>query len=286
MAANQLTELVIMPGQDYKDICNAVRAKTGKAGDLVSGDLPRAINSIETNSGIDTSDGTATENDIAYGKIAYVDGEQVIGNIPDETYIDTNANVEWDTRNKKLTLYSYPTERVIIGTERVYIEDGEKYIDVDYAELSCQGSYLGDATVNDVKNGITFTSQNGLKLTGQLTESSAAPENFNEFLVGTYTPTSDATATVGLKHSLGQKPNFYYIYAKTNSSLGDNYLTSATGIQLFGSGQVSCNYDVGDSNRSMTSTFYTNNTYFNLQNSSLKYKAGITYVWMVGIIKT
>jgi hypothetical protein len=29
MAANDLSELVIMPGKDYIDICNAVRSKTG-----------------------------------------------------------------------------------------------------------------------------------------------------------------------------------------------------------------------------------------------------------------
>ena len=285
MAAKDLSELVIMPGQDYIDICNAVRAKTGQVNDLVSGELPQAINSIQSNSGTDTSDGTAVENDIAYGKIAYVNGEQIIGNIPCEPYIDVNANIDWDTKNNKLTLYSYPEERVIIGTERTYIEDGEEYEDIDYTELSCSGQSLGNATIDDVKQGVTFTSQNGLKLIGNLQlESSGIPSNFIAYNTGSRIFSSDSSATTGLRHELEQKPNFYCIYAKTDQVLEDEYLTSAIGIQLFGSGQVSCNYNINGENTSMTSTFYTNTNYFNLQNASLKYKAGITYEWMVGVI--
>ena len=285
MAASDLTELVIMPGQDYINICNAVRAKTGKTSDLVSGELSQEINSIESSSGTDTSDGDAVENDIAFGKIAYVNGEQIIGNIPCESYIDVNANIEWDTKNKKITLYSYPEERVIIGTERTYIEDGEEYEDIDYTELSCSGQSLGNATIDDVKQGVTFTSQNGLKLIGNLQlESSGIPSNFIAYNTGSRIFSSDSSATTGLRHELEQKPNFYCIYAKTDQVLEDEYLTSAIGIQLFGSGQVSCNYNINGENTSMTSTFYTNTNYFNLQNASLKYKAGITYEWMVGVI--
>lgn len=285
MAVNDLTELVIMPGQDYINICNAVRAKTGKTSDLVSGELSQEINSIESNSGIDTSDGNAVENDIAYGKIAYVNGEQIIGNIPCESYIDVNANIDWDTKNKKITLYSYPEERVIMGTKRTYIEDGEEYEDIDYAELSCSGQFLGNATIDDVKQGITFTSQNGLKLTGNLQlESNGIPNNFIIYNTGTRIFPSDSLATIGLKHELEQKPNFYCIYAKTDQVLEDGYLTSAIGIQLSGNGQVSCNYNTNGENASMISTFYANTNYFNLQNANLKYKAGITYEWMAGII--
>ena len=116
MAANDLSELVIMPGKDYIDICNAVRSKTGQSGDLVSGELPMAIQSIVSNSGIDTSQGTAVENDIAQGAVAFVKDKQVVGNIPFEPYIDTNASIDWDETNKKITLYSYPKNRIIIGT--------------------------------------------------------------------------------------------------------------------------------------------------------------------------
>ena len=72
-----LTEMVIMPGEDYQAICDSVRAKTGRTELLKSGEVAPAINGIENNTGVDTSDGTAEENDIAYGKIAYVNGERI-----------------------------------------------------------------------------------------------------------------------------------------------------------------------------------------------------------------
>ena len=160
-----LTEMVIMPGEDYQAICDSVRAKTGGTELLKSGEVAPAIDGIEINTGIDTSDGTAVANDIAYGKTAYVNGEKIIGNIPVDSYIDTNAQTYWDSSTKRFNLYSFPEERVIIGTKY----SNEEQMD-DMVDLYCPGSKLGNAAAKDVIQGKTFTSENGMKITGTIPE--------------------------------------------------------------------------------------------------------------------
>lgn len=43
-----LTDCILMPGIDYQNICNAIRAKTGKTDLIKSGDMASEIGSIET----------------------------------------------------------------------------------------------------------------------------------------------------------------------------------------------------------------------------------------------
>lgn len=231
-----LTEMVIMPGEDYQAICDSVRAKTGGTELLKSGEVAPAIDGIEINTGIDTSDGTAVANDIAYGKTAYVNGEKIIGNIPVESYVDTSALTWWDSRNKRLNLYSYPEERVIIGSEYTYEYEGETYIDTDYVDLYCSGEKLGNATVEDVRQGVTFTSQNGLKLTGVMTsdsnsgsDSTNSTNPYSKVDSFTWTPETDVTlsSVPTLSHSLGVKPDGYFIVSE---NFGDEWKSSSDGI--------------------------------------------------------
>ena len=217
-----LTEMVIMPGEDYQAICDSVRAKTGGTKLLKSGEVAPAIDGIENNTGVDTSDATAEENDIAYGKTAYVNGEKITGNIPVEAYIDTSALTQWDSTNKKLNLYSYPSERIIIGSSYN-----------DFVDLYCSGENLGNATVEDVKEGVTFTSKNGLKLTGVMTSDSNSDSNstnpYSKVDSFTWTPETDVTlsSVPTLSHSLGIKPDGYFIVSE---NFGDDWKSSSDGI--------------------------------------------------------
>ena len=277
-----LTEMVIMPGEDYQAICDSVRAKTGGTELLKSGEVAPAIDGIEINTGTDTSDGTAEENDIAYGKIAYVNGERIEGNIPVESYIDTNAEIWWDSNNQRFNLYSSPVERVIVGSEHKEEADGEEYYYTDIVDLYCPGEELGNATVGDVAQGKTFTSENGVKLTG--TYKNSIPI-FQAYKTGTYSPSEDTSCGSGVYHGLGIKPNFYCIYCKESDALGSGYLNFAMGIQITGSGQAIYHYiDSQNWQVAATSTFFASTTYFNLQSGSVNYKGGYTYNWIIGVI--
>ena len=227
-----LTEMVIMPGEDYQAICDSVRAKTGGTELLKSGEVAPAIDGIKISAGIDTSDGTAEENDIAQGKIAYVNGERIEGNIPVDSYIDVNAQIWWDQRNNRLNLYSLPDERIIIGSSYRYEEGDDVYYYNDYADLYCPGEVLGDATVEDVRQGVTFTSQNGLKLTGKYVASNtpggsvSSDSPYSAVVTFQWSPTTNTAinSTPKLTHSLGVIPDGYYIVCE---NFGDDWETSA-----------------------------------------------------------
>ena len=104
--------------------------------------------------GLDTSDATATANDIAKDKTAYVGGEKVTGSLRLANSLTfSSAVASWDSQNSELMLSGTNPIRCIVsakGTSKMY----------------CTGDKLGDAAASDVAEGKTFTSSAGLKVTG------------------------------------------------------------------------------------------------------------------------
>lgn len=127
--------------------------------------------------GILTSDANADANSIESGKSAYVNGKKIEGTLTGENDIKaTTKNTELSSTPITIPGYGQSTLPVLKHTIEVSLADTSKPVllkgdikkTVVYNEA---GSIYGDAKASDVRVGKTFTSSNGVKITGTLVTS-------------------------------------------------------------------------------------------------------------------
>ena len=158
-----LTDMVIMPGADYKDACDAVRKKTGGTDAIKSGDLGAKILAIPTGVQLPSLSDPAVAGDIASGKETIdEDGNVLTGTVrevPSGGYDTFNMSIIDDNHLVQGSL------------SRIFLYSSPLNADVLFRSGSEVGLYIkqenfGDATADDVRAGKTFTSKAGLKVTG------------------------------------------------------------------------------------------------------------------------
>lgn len=179
----------------FKGICDAIRSKDGTAEEINHQDIPSRIQAIQ--SGLDTSDATASATDILSGKTAYVKGEKVTGSIESKAAATYTPGV-----SKQLIA----SGQYLSGTQTIQGDSNliSENIKSGVSIFGVSGSYQGSggidtsdatATADDMAKGVTAYVK-GKKVTGEVTTI-----NQDEF----YTPASGVSVLVS-----GSKLQFKY----------------------------------------------------------------------------
>lgn len=210
--------------------------------------------------GILTADATADADSIELGKSAYVNGKKIEGTLTSKNEIKAvTKKTELSSTPIIIPNYGQSTMPVLKHTIEVSLADTSKPVllkgdikkTVVYNEA---GSIYGDAKASDVRVGKTFTSSNGVNITGTLSASAKTMKgtitgggaNAVTFDTGlktiscivimqTVTSTSD-TGIIALLHQNGKTKgigNSYSQYLKTSSTSTGTIAINGGGSNIY-----------------------------------------------------
>lgn len=134
------------------ELGNATPDQVAKGATFTSASGLKLEGTHECEEGLDTSDATATASDIVNRKSAYVNGRKVTGEIQRLSSKGTGTDESLLKFSGDILSVNLPIDR------RWYLENSFR--------TDITASLLGKATPADVRQGVTFTSENGLLVEG------------------------------------------------------------------------------------------------------------------------
>ena len=217
------------------DLATAITAKGVTVPDDTTLDGYAAlVEQIDT--GVDTSDATATAKDIAKGKTAYVQGQKITGKLYEYTKGKTK---NYFTTGSENVTFERDSNRDLINITIPWMGNDEIMRIDSYIKLGADATLFGDATAADVISGKTFTSKAGLKLTGT---------NTNDADTSDATATADDIAKGKTAYVQGQKitgtvepaesNNNVEAYAITNTNPSVSFRRTDGAIKIWGYGTM------------------------------------------------
>lgn len=299
---------VIVDEQHLSDIAYAIRQKSGNYIMMRPGDMASAIYDIPTDGGgTDTSDGTATANDILLNKIAYSNGNRIVGNIATKTASDLSASGAMvivpagyyaSQATKSVTTATAGTPTASKGTVSNHqvtitptVTNPAGYINAGVklgTDIIIKASDLVSGSQTVSENG-TYDVTNLASMIVNVASGGGLPTGISKIAFGTDTVSSAFTTTKRtVTHNMGVTPDFVMYCATENVAQTYSMLYAFRGTFMAYRGSNYTSFMAYHNNNSTTTVTFTNtnSTSYGIASMSTSNftvaSASSSYYWRAG----